>query len=1006
MKHDSIVLEGVTTHNLKSVHVDLPKGKFIVAAGVSGSGKSSLIIDTLFEHSKSLYLGALSSRSLDLGDGDYHFDRIAGTQPPVALRQRDGGYSNPRSTVGTLTGIDGLYRLLFGAASHPVCPACFGDTGPDLLCPDCGIYTEPHSAQHFSPNRREGKCLRCDGAGEMAGFSLDRIIPDDSRTLKEIWDGADPGTFAVPNCRKVFEAMAADTGIPLDCPFGQLTGEQRERVLHGSDTVYSIKLSKVTNDFRFEGILGFLERAYRNASSPARRNAFSNYLARETCPACGGGRLRTESLKATVAGRTFPQFQQDELAISTEWLDEALSEGNVPGQVRELAREIVKQSANIAQVGLGHLQLRRPIVTLSGGELQRLLLAQHLASDLTGVMYVLDEPTAGLHDADTDSILASLRRLRDLGNTVIAIEHDEAVITAADWVVELGPGAGSRGGEVVFEGPVAELLERPDSPTARALHSRPAARETADLGEADWLGVRSLTRNNVEDQSIRLPLRGLTCVTGVSGAGKSSLIASLHDRVRAGLKEGTGSGVDGITHLDDVTYVEKRAIGRSSRSTLATYIGISDHIRDAFAGSEDAVERGLSRAEFSPNVVGGRCEVCKGLGLAEVDMTLFRSEHVVCPECDGRRFQDHVLEVRLGGHNIHDVLSMTVEDALTWFGRLGNAKVVKALTVLDEFGLGYLPLGSSTTTLSGGEAQRLNLASELNRQRRSGTLFLFDEPTRGLHPADTRHLLALFGRLIAAGNTIIAIEHNLRVVAVADWVIDIGPGAGRAGGQVIHCGTPAELLESPRSTTAIHLRRTLERPSAAVATGGRPARCDPSAGPLTGSNDLLPYAVAVVTGCDDAEDGTAAPRGLTVASLTTVSEDPGLIGFLVKATSTSWASIAPRLHFCVNILSDQQPDVARVFARTRPDLRFDEVEWAATSDGCPRIEGAFGFIDCRMAASYQMGDHLLVLGKVQGAEVDGTRRPLRRNGHGRDSVHGSGYGWILAGAADEAGAAT
>ena len=1007
MSRDSVVLEGVTTHNLKAVNVSLPKGQFIVVAGVSGSGKSSLIIDTLFEHSKSLYLGALSSRSLDMGDGDYQFDRIAGTQPPVALRQRNGGYNNPRSTVGTLTGIDGLYRLLFGAASHPVCPACFGDTGPDLLCLRCGIYAEPHSAQHFSPNRREGKCLHCDGVGELIGFSLDRIIPDASKTLKEIWDGADSGTFAVPNCRKVFEAMAADIGLPLDRPFDKLTDEQRDRVLHGSDTVYTIKLSKVTNDFKFEGILGFLERAYKNASSPARRNAFSKYLASETCPACEGGRLRTESLKATVAGHTFPRFQRDELSTSTRRLQDALSAGKLPGQVRELAKEIIKQSINIEQVGLGHLQLRRPIVTLSGGELQRLLLAQHLASDLTGVMFVLDEPTAGLHDADTENIIASLRRLRDLGNTVIAIEHDESVITAADWVVELGPGAGSRGGEVVFAGPVAQLLEQPDSPTAKALLSQPAGRKAVGLGDAKWLDVRSLTANNVEDQSVRLPLEGLICVTGVSGAGKSSLVAVLHAKIESSLKtSGNDPDIEGVEHLDDVIYVEQRPLGRSSRSTLATYIGISDHIRDAFAGSEDAVERGLGRTDFSPNVSGGRCEACKGLGLAEVDMTLFRSEHVVCSECDGRRFQDHVLDVRLMDRNIHDVLSMTVEDALPWFGDLGNAKVVKALTVLSEFGLGYLLLGSSTTTLSGGEAQRLNLASELLKQRRSGTLFIFDEPTRGLHPADIRYLLALFERLISSGNTIVAIEHNLRVVAIADWVIDIGPGAGRAGGKVIHCGTPSELLESDESTTATHLRRAFDGPSAAVAPADvaspqRPGESDPTMSPLVWSSDLLSSTVAVVTGCDgDSKGDRVEPRGLTIASLTVVSDELGLVGFLVKASSSSWANIASQLRFSVNILSDEQLDVARVFARTRPDLRFDEVEWAIATNGCPRIDGAFGFIDCQLEASYQMGDHLLVLAKVHEAEVDETRQPLRRSGRGRDTD----YGWTPARELTEASA--
>lgn len=1001
MSHDNIELEGVTTHNLKSVNVSLPKGQLIVAAGVSGSGKSSLIIDTLFEHSKSLYLGALSSKSLDMGEGDYHFDRIAGTQPPVALRQRDGGYSNPRSTVGTLTGIDGLYRLLFGAASHPVCPVCFEETAADLMCSTCGVYAEPHSAQHFSPNRREGKCLHCDGVGELVGFSLERIIPDPSSTLKEIWDSANPGTFGVPNCRKVFETLADDTGIPLDVAFDQLTEAQRDTVLHGSDTVYSIKLSKVTNDFRFEGILGFLERAYKTASSPSRRNAFANYLAREACPVCEGGRLRTESLKATVAGHTFPQFQQDEFTVATRRLQEALDGDKVPGQVRELAKEIIKQSTNIDQVGLGHLQLSRPIVTLSGGELQRLLLAQHLASDLTGVMYVLDEPTAGLHDADTENILASLRRLRDLGNTVIAIEHDEAVITAADWVIELGPGAGSRGGEVIFEGPVTELLNTPDSPTAQALKAPAATREPVDLQKATWLEVRSLTRNNVHDQAVRLPLTGFTCVTGVSGAGKSSLVANLHEKVSASLHGSAAAkgDVDGTAHLDDIIYVEQRPIGRSSRSTLATYIGISDHIRDAFAASQDAAERGLGRAEFSPNVVGGRCEACRGLGLAEVDMTLFRSEHVVCSECDGRRFQDHVLEVKLNDRNIHDVLSMTVEDALTWFEGINNSKVTKPLTVLHEFGLGYLPLGSSTTTLSGGEAQRLNLASELLKQRRSGTLFIFDEPTRGLHPTDIRHLLTLFRRLVDSGNTIVAIEHNLKVVAVADWVIDIGPGPGRAGGEVIHCGTPTDLLADQRSTTAIHLLRALDGPAAAVAPPPRHTPVALAVSPLTAFEDLLSTAVAVVTGTVADGDGeTPSPRGLTIGSLTVVSKEHGLIGFVVKATSSTWAGIAAHQRFCVNILSDHQSDIALAFARARPDLRFDGVAWTQ-ADGCPRIDDSFAFVECHLKASYRMGEYLLVLAHVRHAIVDDTRQPLRRNWRGLEPQDG----WTLAGDLAEVG---
>ncbi len=824
MSAGSIVLEGVTTHNLRSVDVEIPKGRFVVVSGVSGSGKSSLIIDTLFEHSKSLYLGALSSRSLDMGDGDYHFDRISGTQPPVALRQRDGGYANPRSTVGTLTGLDGLHRILFGAGSQPVCPVCMGKTAADLRCPRCGVIAEPHTAKHFSPNRAEGRCVGCDGLGEMVGFLLDLVVPDRSQTLTEIFDGADKGTFAVPNMRKAFEAMADDVGIDLDAPFDSLTPEQVDAVLHGTDAVYTLKVRKVTNDLRCDGILGSLERAHRNASTAARRKAFANYLTTTTCPTCSGGRLRPESLHATVAGQTFPKLQQADLSTSTALLEEALADGAIAAQVCELAASIVQHGRNVVDVGLGHLSLQRPVVTLSGGELQRLLLAQHLASELTGVLYVLDEPTAGLHEHDTGRIIASLQRLRDLGNTVVAIEHDESVIRAADWVIEIGPGAGARGGEVVYSGPVVGLLDVEDSPTRAALSAGPEATSWAPPDGTGWIEVRDVSRNNVSSQTVKFPLGGLTCVSGVSGAGKSSLVAEVHAAVARAVEGGpVRHEVVGADALRDVILVEQRPVGRSSRSSVATFVGVSDHVRDAFAASTGAEELGLSRSDFSTNVAGGRCESCKGLGLAEIELTLFRSEHVVCPECDGRRFQDHVLEVEVDGRDIFQVLSMTVEEALDWFEQLGVDRVTTALSILVDFGLGYLQLGSSTTTLSGGEAQRLNLAGELLGQRRSGTLFLFDEPTRGLHSADIGHLLRLFERLISSGNTVLVIEHNLRVISIADWVVDVGPGAGLDGGEVLHCGTPADLAEQPRSVTGRYLR-----PSGAGANSCGRAADEPS----------------------------------------------------------------------------------------------------------------------------------------------------------------------------------
>jgi excinuclease ABC subunit A len=527
------------------------------------------------------------------------------------------------------------------------------------------------------------------------------------------------------------------------------------------------------------------------------------------------------------------------------------------------------------------------------------------------------------------------------------------------------------------------------------------SRARAELADASWLEVRGITRNNVVDQTAKFPLGGLTCVSGVSGAGKSSLVAGLHASVSRAIAQrsaGTAAanhGIQGADALDDVIYVEQRPIGRSSRSTLVTYVGISDHIRDAFAGSADAVERGLGRGEFSPNVAGGRCESCKGLGLAEIEMTLFKSEFIVCPECEGRRFQEHVLEVRLGDKNIHDVLSMTVEDALGWFDAQSSPKVVQALGVLSEFGLGYLQLGCSTTTLSGGEAQRLNLAGELLKQRRSRTLFIFDEPTRGLHAADIRHLLALFERLISTGNTIVVIEHDVKVIAIADWVIDLGPGAGREGGRVVHSGTPEELADNAASVTGEFLRRLRDEPGAATPEPEPAGRPRPSAAPDLGViGELLPRAVTVVAGtARQSERNGPTPYGLVIGSLTVVSDELALIGFLVRSGSTSWNAIAETGRFCVNILGEDQHEVSDAFSQGRPDSRFDALAWTPSANGCPRLPGAVGTIDCSLKSTYRIGDHEFVLATVVSVDMEGgaDRRPLLRAERGDSAL--DDYGW-------------
>ncbi|MCP3098084.1 excinuclease ABC subunit UvrA [Myxococcus sp. K15C18031901] len=801
----------MNTHNLKNLSVSIPKGKLVVVTGVSGSGKSSLVIDTLFYYSKSLYLGALSSRSFDMGEGDFQVERVSGTQPPVALKQSVNRLSNPRSTIGTLSGMDGLMRLFFARGGTPVCPACLGPVDKKLQCGDCGCFAEPLTPRQFSANRKEGKCLTCNGLGRLPSFSADLLVPDPSKSLEWIWDNAEPGTFSIPSQRKVFEAMCEDEGIRLDVPFSKLTPAQKNRVLRGSDKVYRIQVRKVTNEFSYDGILGYMERLYKSTSSPARQQALQRYIGDAHCAACEGGRLRKESMAVTVGALRFGDFQH----MTIGELVSRLQGGKFPAQVREVAQAIQKQCQNIEDVGLGHLALDRAVNTLSGGELQRLLLAQHVASDLTGVMYVLDEPTIGLHEHDTVKLLETLRRLRDLGNTVIVIEHDETLIRAADWLIEMGPGAGARGGELVFEGTYEELMASPRSQTAACMKNRQFALERRpDL--QGWLTMTDFQRNNLKVAKVAFPLNALSCVTGLSGSGKSSLIGSLRDEALRVLtaraaKRDVGASLKGLDGLDEVTYVEQKPIGRSSRSTLVTYLGISDAIRDLFASLPESSKKGFDKTHFSSNVAGGRCETCKGQGSLEIDMSIFESEYVVCDDCGGRKFQEPVLEVKLNGRNIHEVLSLSVEEALSFFTPKQDATIVQALTYLRDFGLGYLVLGSSTVTLSGGEAQRLNLAAELLRQKKNRCLFIFDEPTRGLHFADIRHLLKLFNQLLEAGHTVIIIEHNLDVIGQAHYVVDMGPEGGDRGGDVVFAGPVQTLTETAGSHTGRYLKDHLKQ---------------------------------------------------------------------------------------------------------------------------------------------------------------------------------------------------
>lgn len=816
MSGDHILLEGVRTHNLRNVTLRIPKNRLVAVTGVSGSGKSSLIHDTLYRYARSLYLGALAAGANDLGDGDFQVDHISGVQPPIALEQSARRLSNPRSTIGTLNGVDRMLRVLFARCAAPVCPVCFGATDGDRRCASCGCFAEPLAPQNFSSNHRDGMCAECGGMGRIAAFSEDLIIPDRSQELNWIWDHAEPATFAIPNVRKAFEAMCAAHGVPLDSPYESLSEDQRRLVLYGSPETYVIKIRKVTNEVSFEGIINHLDRQYRNTTSAARREAMGVYLGNSACPSCHGARLRPESAAVRLAGRTLPEM----LASSVEELTGVLrllrADGSHPPAVADLLDGAIARCANVARVGLGYLSLDRAVATLSGGELQRVLLAQHVGTDLTGVMYVLDEPSIGLHPRDAEALIETLRNLRDLGNSVIVIEHDEQVIRAADWVVEVGPGAGEFGGTVTFEGEPEQLLESQDCVTGLCLARALPKLAPRQRSFVDWYRGRPVHRNNLDGLVPAIPVNALTCVTGVSGAGKSSLVHALYDEIASKLSQAALEGRPADLPFAHAVYVEQRPIGRSSRSTIATYVGIADDIRDRFVGTEAAEAAGFDRSQFSVNVPGGRCETCKGLGEIESDIYFLKNDLSTCPDCGGRRFQKHVLAIAYLGKSIHDVMKLTVKDARDFFANCGDARIAEVLGLLIEFGVGYLRLGQSTTTLSGGEAQRINLASELAGRSRGPTLYIFDEPTRGLHLADLDSLIRLFFRLLSEQHTVLIIEHNMHVVARADHVVDIGPEGGEDGGQLLFAGPPDELMSVAGSHTGRCLAEFLGRTESAA----------------------------------------------------------------------------------------------------------------------------------------------------------------------------------------------
>ena len=840
---EEILVVGAREHNLKNVTLRVPKQALVVFTGVSGSGKSTLAFDILHKEGQRQYLESLGLVTYDLTKPKV--DSIRGLSPSISVDQHLTNRS-PRSTVGTVTEVYTYLRVLYARVGRRPCPAC-GATLPacyhadawedepaagevedgvaadsTVACPHCGASVPELSMAHFSFNKPAGACPTCTGLGVVHRANLAHLL-DEGRSIGEggvlRWDQQ----YEVARYSQTLQTAGRHYGFAFDLavPIGKLGPVPRDLLLHGVNSPQfcrhfpGVEAPETVAKGRFEGLITGLLRRYQDPDRDAEyRDKLEHLLVQEVCPDCAGERLRPESRAVTVIGRSLVELSRLPLADLADWL-EVLPQ-TLPAEELPIAEPVVADLRDrirrLLDVGVGYLTMERSSPSLSAGEAQRLRLAALLGSGLTGVLYVLDEPTIGMHPRDTGLLVKVLRQLRDLGNTVLVVEHDLEVIGAADYVVDMGPGAGRHGGRVVAAGKPTEVAAEANSTTGAYLAGRasvpvPGRRRSC---EGRYLTIVGAREHNLKDLTVRLPLGTLIAVTGVSGSGKSSLVSDVLDRAArrrfhgAGQLPGAHTAIEGWEHLDKVVTIDQAAIGRTPRSNAATYTDAFAAIREAFAATDAARERGLTAAHFSFNVVGGRCERCEGAGVLTVNMHFLPDVQVRCPACRGRRYRREVLGVRYQNHDIASVLEMTVEEALALLADVPAAAARLALMV--DVGLGYLQLGQPATTLSGGEAQRVKLAKELARRSTGRTLYLLDEPTTGLHPADIARLLGVLQRLVDAGNTVVVVEHNLDIVRAADWVIDLGPEGGESGGRIIAEGTPEQVSRAAESQTGAFLR--------------------------------------------------------------------------------------------------------------------------------------------------------------------------------------------------------
>ncbi|WP_053851514.1 excinuclease ABC subunit UvrA [Streptomyces sp. NRRL B-24085] len=771
--HDPYVrVRGAREHNLKGVDVDVPRDVLAVFTGVSGSGKSSLAFGTIYAEAQRRYFESVApyARRLIHQVGAPKVGEITGLPPAVSLEQRRSAPTS-RSSVGTVTNLSNSLRMLFSRA---------GDYPPGA---------ERLDSDSFSPNTAVGACPECHGLGRVHGTTEQSLVPDPSLSIREGAIAAWPGAWQGKNLRDILDALGHD----VDRPWRELPAAEREWILFTDEqpvvTVHPVRdADRIQRPYQgtYMSARRYVLKTFADSRSQTLRAKAERFLVSAPCPACGGSRLRPEAMAVTFAGRTIAELAALPLTGLAAVLD---GRGET---ARVLTEDLKSRIAPVVELGLGYLSLDRATPTLSAGELQRLRLATQLRSGLFGVVYVLDEPSAGLHPADTEALLTVLARLKAAGNSVFVVEHHLDVMRGADWLVDVGPGAGEHGGRVLHSGPVAELAQVEESATARFLFDRTPAGEREVRSPRGWLKVGPVHRHNLRGVTAAFPLGVFTAVTGVSGSGKSTLVGEI-------TAESAGA--------DRLVCVDQKPIGRTPRSNLATYTGLFDVVRKVFAGTDEARERGYGAGRFSFNVAGGRCETCQGEGFVSVELLFLPSTYAPCPDCGGARYNPATLEVTYRGRNIAQVLDLTVESAADFFADTPSA--ARSLTTLLDVGLGYLRLGQPATELSGGEAQRIKLANELQRARHAHTLYLLDEPTTGLHPADVEVLMRQLHGLVDAGHTVVVVEHDMAVVAGADWVIDLGPGGGDAGGRIVAAGVPQEVAGADAGATARYLARAL-----------------------------------------------------------------------------------------------------------------------------------------------------------------------------------------------------